>query len=150
MKIFDGIRNPLVLLMSLIFCVTSSGCNTDYNTMVQEYNGCYKVTKVVTGIKKIGQIDEKEMISLNQYNIPLNLSFVIVAPPGGDSYTWTLEGLVKEWTGQVFEYVSTSAVVIGKPYELTLKVTQRIDDGPTGYPKTYTDKAFIVFQESNY
>lgn len=145
MKIFDGIRNPLVLLMSLIFCVTSSGCNTDYNTMLEEYNGCYEVKTVSNPAPSIGDsgFDQYKMISQDVYYVPYGRSFILSAPDGGTAYEWTLEGGKYKsdhivGTSRFLECPADFTVSLGISYQLTLLVKHTSN-------RTYIDKATIIF-----
>ncbi len=136
MKIFDGIRNPLVLLMSLIFCVTSSGCNTDYNTMLQEYNGCYEKKTVEKEVPGAGSkdFDQRKMIR-SAYEINRKRGITIVAPPGFDSYKWEIEGEDVIYYGQTLRYKPSNKISAGISHEVTLTVVYN--------PDNYYDQHYI-------
>lgn len=152
MKIFDGIRNPLVLLMSLIFCVTSSGCNTDYNTMLQEYNGCYEVKKTDKRIPEIGteSFSRYDMIPDEEYYVNISKGLILIAPKGGISYEWSMKKkddenqkqLLSKRFSRSISLTVDGSIKIGVPYELVLKVSDN-------KKKNYEDSATIYFVEED-
>lgn len=146
-----NLKNFILLIIIFLLGIVTSGCETTYDTMLDEFNTAFTNANAVKEMKPSSVFDETfdptRMLSQEQYMIPEGFNLVFQAPEGAVKVAWTATvpvagetGVSKDYllgTGRVLSYQMPGVFRQTVENFLTLTIT-------TAAGVEYSDRAKII------